>query len=62
MIDKEVLNDKAAEIIEDPESYNQYIKRLEVIREKKNKKKNEEKKFLEVVFYGIIKLKIIIII
>ena len=39
MIDKEVLNDKAAEIIEDPESYNQYIKRLEVIREKKNKKK-----------------------
>ena len=61
MIDKEVLNDKAAEIIEDPESYNQYIKRLEEIREKKNKK-NEEKKFLEVVFYGIIKLKIIIII
>ena len=44
MIDKEVLNDKAAEIIEDPESYNQYIKRLEEIREKKNKKKNEEKK------------------
>ena len=35
VIDKEVLNDKAAEIIEDPESYNQYIKRLEVIREKK---------------------------
>ena len=61
MIDKEVINDKAAEIIEEPKSYNQCIKRLEEIREKKNKK-NEEKKFLEVVFYGIIKLKIIIII
>ena len=43
MIDKEVLNDKAAEIIEEPKSYNQCIKRLEEIREKKNKKKWRKK-------------------
>ena len=36
---KKRIESKVNEIIEDPESYNQYIKRLEEIREKKNKKK-----------------------